>query len=373
MVKKFPLKRISKHTTKRTLLSTPKLEGALEAMKIEISQIPLTDNIPTNLSRGEWKALRELMCDKDLVINKADKGSTIVVQNRADYVKAALEHLNDPTTYKLLDGDPTSCICSSIDYLLQNFLNKGLLDKNSITFCSPPKKARPARLYMLKKLHKNPTGIRPIVSSCESPTENISQFLDFWLQPLMKALPSYLKNTIELINEIKNFPVEPDTILVTIDVKSLYTCIPHQEGIQACKEALHSNLESNPTRPDISVLICLLEIVLKNNTFEFDNNFYKQTQGIAMGTKLAPAYANIFMGKLEQSILSHAPLKPSFYRCFIDDIFMFWPHSELELKNFLQNLSSFHPSIKFTSEYSPDKITFLITHINFWHVTVDHK
>ena len=119
--------------------------------------------------------------------------------------------------------------------------------------------ARSARLYMLKKLHKNPMGIRPIVSSCENPTENISQYVDFWLQPLMKAIPSFLKDTSELINELRNLPVEPDTILVTIDVKSLYTCIPHQEGIEACREALHSTLESNPTRPDVNALICLLK------------------------------------------------------------------------------------------------------------------
>ena len=119
---------------------------------------------------------------------------------------------------------------------------------------------------MLKKLHKNPMGIRPIVSSCESPTENISQYVDFWLQPLMKAIPSFLKDTSELINELRNLPVELDTILVTIDVKSLYTCIPYQEGIEACREALHLTLESNPTRPDVNALI-VLEIVLKNNTF----------------------------------------------------------------------------------------------------------
>ena len=53
-----------------------KLEGVVEA---EISQIPTTDNLPPNLSRRECKALLELKCDKDLVINKADKGSTIVV------------------------------------------------------------------------------------------------------------------------------------------------------------------------------------------------------------------------------------------------------------------------------------------------------
>ena len=72
-------------------------------------------------------------------------------------------------------------------------------------------------------------GIRPIVSSCESPTENISQFIDYWLQPIMKALPSFLKDTTQLINELNDLTVESDSLLVTIDVKSLYTCIPYQE------------------------------------------------------------------------------------------------------------------------------------------------
>ena len=49
-------------------------------------------------------------------------------------------------------------------------------------------------------------GIQPIVSSCESLTESISQFIDFWLQPLMKALPSYLKDTLQLIVELSEIP-----------------------------------------------------------------------------------------------------------------------------------------------------------------------
>ncbi len=81
-------------------------------------------------------------------------------------------------------------------------------------------------------------GIRPIVSSCESPTENISQFIDYWLQPIMKGNPSYLKGKTELINQLNELTLPKDTLLVTIDVKSFYTCIPHKEGIQACAEAL---------------------------------------------------------------------------------------------------------------------------------------
>ena len=107
------------------------------------------------------------------------------------------------------------------------------------------------------------------------------------------------------------------------------------------------------------MLICLLEIVLKNNTFEFDNKFYKQLQGTAVETKLAPAYANLFMGKLEHEILSHAPYKPLLYKHYIDDILILWPHSELELNNFLLAMNSFHPSIKFASERSCQKINFL--------------
>ena len=72
-----------------------------------------------------------------------------MVQNRTDYIKTALEHLNDPVTYMVLDGDPTSAIYSGINCLLKNFRNKGLLNKDMVAFCSPPKKARPARLYLL--------------------------------------------------------------------------------------------------------------------------------------------------------------------------------------------------------------------------------
>ena len=228
-----------------------------------------------------------------------------------------------------------------------------------VAFCSPSNKIRSARLYFLKKIHKSPMGIRPIVSSCGSPTENISQFVDYWLQPHMKALPSYIKDTTQLINELRELSVEPDTFLVTIDVKSLYTCIPHSEGIQACTETLLKSKENNPSQPNTTVLACLLEIVLKNNLFEFDGTHYKQLQGTAMGTKLAPAYANLFMGKLEHNILSHSSLKPSFYRRYIDDILILWPHSEADLKTFLSSLNDFHPTIKFTFEYDKSRITFL--------------
>ena len=90
-------------------------------MKLKISNIPTSDNIPHNFSPGVRKALRELQCNADLVINKADKGSTIVVQDRTDYVRLGLEHLSDPDTYRELDGNLTSFICSDINLSLLQF------------------------------------------------------------------------------------------------------------------------------------------------------------------------------------------------------------------------------------------------------------
>ena len=162
----------------------------------------------------------------------------------------------------------------------------------------------------------------------------------------MKALTSYIKDTTQIINELKEFKINCNALSVTVDVKSLYTCIPHSDGVEACIEALCSPTESYPQCPNLAVLSCLLEIVLKNNIFEFDGKFYKQLQGTAMGTKLAPAYANLFMGKLVNTILSHASLKPSFYKHYIDDILILWLHSENDLKEFLLWLNSSHPSIK---------------------------
>ena len=104
------------------------------------------------------------------------------------------------------------------------------------------------------------------------------------------ALPSFIKDTTEFINQLNELTVESNTILVPIDVKSLYTCILHREGIQDCAEALETSKANNPDQPNTKTLITLLEIVLRNDMFEFNGKSYIQLQGTVMGTKLAPHF-----------------------------------------------------------------------------------
>ena len=120
------------------------------------------------------------------------------------------------------------------------------------TFCLPPNNTRFARIFFLKKIHKKPMGIYPIVSSCNSPpTENISQFVDFWLQPFTNTLPSFLKDTNRFVQEIKTMTIPSNSLLVTIDVKVLYTNIQTfltmKASMHACKlsSALNSSTPNN--------------------------------------------------------------------------------------------------------------------------------
>ena len=78
-----------------------------------------------------------------------------------------------------------------------------------------------------------------------------------------------------------------------------------------------------------------------------------------MGTKMAPSYANIFMHKLEDKMLSSFPLKPSHYYLYIDDFFFIWTHGRNALELFKDHVNSFHESIKFTFEVSNHQIAFL--------------
>ena len=106
-------------------------------------------------------------------------------------------------------------------------------------------------------------------------------------------------------------------------------------------------------------LIELAECVLKSNIFEHNTSFYKQLRGTSIGTKMAPPYAIIFMGDLKEKILKDCDKKLLTWWQYVGDIFMLWQHGEKELEKFLEFLNRYHPTIKFTANYSREEIHFL--------------
>ena len=83
---------------------------------------------------------------------------------------------------------------------------------------------------------------------------------------------------------------------------------------------------STNVQPDIATDIpILIDFNLKYNTLSFNDKYHLQTIGTAMGTKMAPAYAIIFMESVGKNFSSF-PLKTTVYYRYIYDIFMIWAH-----------------------------------------------
>ena len=123
------------------------------------------------------------------------------------------------------------------------------------------------------------------------------------MKPLTQSLSSYVKDTPDFIQKLKSTKLaQANSYLVTLDVQPLYTNIPHEDGLGACRFFLASDTCTSHQLP-IDSILSLIRLVLENNHFRFNNDNYLQETGAAMGSPMAPAYASLFMGKLEQDFI----------------------------------------------------------------------
>ena len=169
--------------------------------------------------------------------------------------------------------------------------------------CQTPNPPRIPEFYTLTNIHKlSPVG-NSIVSGCDGPMEKLSSFIHKLLQPIAQQQKSYLKDTTDFINFIEQTKVPADVILVSMDVMSLYTNIPQEEGIDTVCRAYEIFYRNEPPTP-MQLLKRVLTLILQENYFQFNGKNCLQTHGTAMDTKMTVAFSNIFINKVETEILS---------------------------------------------------------------------
>ena len=120
------------------------------------------------------------------------------------------------------------------------------------------------KFYLPPKIHKclNNVPGRPSIPNYGAPTRKGSEFLDFHLKRIMKNGASYIKDSNDFMNTVKNIEVSNDALLVTADIIGLYPSISHEAGLKALRNAIENrNYEEIPTES----LLKMAEIVLKNN------------------------------------------------------------------------------------------------------------
>ena len=104
----------------------------------------------------------------------------------------------------------------------------------------------------------------------------------------------------------------------------------------------------------------LTELVLTLNCFSFANSYFKQINGVAMGTKMGSSYANLFVGYIEHKFFNqYDGPKPKLYRRYIDDCIGATSSFREDLNQFITAVNSFHPALKYTWEISDTSLAFL--------------
>ena len=337
-----------------------------------------------NTSREEIRAIQHLKDNKDIIIKEADKGGSVIVMNRKFYEEEINNHLNDTNTYKRIEGRPPN-VHKRIDQLLKKY--DGLLTDKELEYINEFA-SKSSNIYGLPKVHKsklisdaiktekreviylpNPSDLqfRPIIAGPINPTSRLSNLIHILLKPLLPHIPSFIKDSQDFLKFLPQ-EIELTDIFVSFDIVSLYTNIPHKLGLSAIKFWLDKFPGLIPARIPPTFILESIELILTNNYFEFNNRTFLQIQGTAMGTKMAPTYANLTIGYLEWKLYQQLEHGLSSRDCkyirqnwkrYLDDCFIIWKLDHLALTTFTNQLNNLHPAIKFTIETNTDSIPFL--------------
>jgi len=319
-------------------------------------------------------SLRDLRNNKEIIVTEADKNMGIVLLDKDEYIAEGLRQLQCPKTYdKNITVNPV--LFRRLYGLLRNILcihkrlyspifHNGKEEKK----LSPLAKFlleleeshkthfedHAAKFYLLMKMHKHPVVGRPIVSTINSFTYNVSRYVDGELKCLLSLIPSYIESSQQLIYILEQQPFPVSCVICCADIESLYPNIPIAEGISYVKKSilrLRDRLPYQaPLRNDehVEFIIALMTWVLKNNYFKFGSQWYLQLQGTAMGTPLAVPFACLFVAHIEHLIWDSQPSvlsPPLFYRRYIDDVFYVAKSIE-DAEVFFQKFNNILPTIR---------------------------
>jgi len=229
--------------------------------------------------------------------------------------------ISDPSKFELTDIPPEKYLSHIINIetkfkkALKNLLDNNRINKSEYDKISPIG-SKPGILYGLPKVHKplvdNVPKFRPILSAINTPAYKLAKYLVPILSPLTSNEYT-VKDSFSFSKELSTF--SSSLYMASLDVESLFTNIPLKETIKNCVNDLFDNTQYQGTLRK-NDLLSLLDLATSDSSFIFDKAFYKQIDGVAMGSPLGPTLANAFLCHYEKLWLDKCPLefKPIVYR-----------------------------------------------------------
>lgn len=305
------------------------VEEKFDALTNDILKLKIKNQFnPKNLV-----SLKEIKTRSDIKVVQTDKNLGICILRTKDYHKFILKQLELPV-YKCINETEID-ISDWIKYAVWNRYKSKvlpLLKKYEGKFAEHERSLITYFGYFhgLPKIHKNKpfdqTPMRPIIASrpCQLQSR-ISVILTERLLPKLNEFDTILRDSYILKQEIEYLDCN-DSIFISIDFESLYTSIPLEDLYDTIQSHENWSLEFRVQT------IALLRFIFSNNYFEYADDFYQQTDGIAMGTNVAPVIANLYLAlKFDRIVKTIGNINN--YRRFIDDCFMIFKGNQEIFEN----------------------------------------
>ena len=256
--------------------------------------------------------------DESIIILPANKGNITVILDRSEYQKKMLDMLNEPT-YRKLKRNPTTRIEKRVMDAIKRVESSDSIPeklKHQLT----PQFSRPPQIYGLPKVHKNGISLGPIVAYLQSGQRASQDPI-----PTHGRTNSFVKNSAEFAQRIRNEMVNEGDLMVSFDVVSLFTNMPVDDALRSISTLL-SNDDTLEERTTFRAGgIChLTELCLRATYFQFGDQFFEQVDGAAMGSLLSPIVANLYMETFERETLASAVTAPRLWLRYVDDTFVIW-------------------------------------------------
>ena len=288
---------------------------------------------------------KKYLKDNDLLAVPFDKGIGICLMKKDKYHNKMCDIINLPQFEKVIkvrknQKHPLLKEEERIQKTLKNLLDENKIGKILYDRMRPTG-SQPARLYGLAKVHKKHTPIRPVLSMPGSPYYGVASQIAFWLSSIPECKIN--ASTKSVCDALHNIQLCEEEELVSFDVSSLYTNVPVKEAIHVCADLLFNG--KNPYPPvNKETFITLAEIASCDVIMSTHDGFYKQIDGLAMGSPPAPHLANGWMSQFDDTIKGTSKL----YTRYMDDILRDINCHEIEPT--LTSINNLHPSLKFTME-----------------------
>jgi len=317
------------------------------------------DNID-NLLHNWLKITKSFMRNnQDILFTKADKSNTTVAIDKNQYNGKMNNILDDNSTYLVVEKDPTKNITDKLKQVLTSWKNKGYIENNVYRSLLVTDGVLP-RAYGMPKIHKKGIPCRIVVSSINSPLHKLAVYIHKIIKNNINNPNSYVKDSYDLVNKLKNTQLHSKVKIASFDVVSLFTNVPLDFAMDSIR--IRWAEISVGTSISCDDFLNRVSLILNSTFFKFNNKIYKQIFDTPMGSPLSPIIAQIVLRDIEERVFNVIPFHIPIYYRYVDDILIATPLEEMY--NALCVFNSIHDRVQFTSEINDDN------YINFLNLKV---